>query len=131
MKLFACPVALHPDGSERRIAICLHPQAGPQLIKGPITAEDETTGAAARALFALSALETRAALPIGASDITSTAHWHFALCRIVPPVRERWQHLSKTDGVLLQFTWMPLDEAPIAGFDAADLSALAWIKGAL
>lgn len=130
MKQTACPVALHPDGATRRIAICLHPQTGPQLMKA--TAGADPAGTAARALYALSMLETRAAIPIGtAPEIAPDTQWHFALCRIVPPVRENWQHLPKGTGDLLKFTWMPLDAAPMDGFDAADLRALDWIRAAL
>jgi hypothetical protein len=132
MNLVACPVALHPDGAQRRIAVCLHPQHGLRLISTAVAGQDDPTDVAARILYALSALETRAALPIGSTpDITEGDEWHFALCRIVPPVRERWQHLSKADNALLQFTWMPLDDPPIAGFGASDLRALAWLKAAL
>lgn len=126
----ACPMALHPDGAARRIAICLHPHTGPQLMKAAFDADP--AGSAARALYSMSMLETRAALPIGtAPDIAPETLWHFALCRIVPPVRERWQHLPKGTTDLLQFTWMPLDTPPLDGFDTADLRALDWIKAAL
>ena len=133
MRHVACPVALHPDGGQRRIAVFKHPLAGLQLVKGAIHAEELPAAAAARELFEESGLETRAALPIGTSgSILEGEQWHFALCRIVPPVRDRWQHLCKDGGgQLFQFKWMPLDASAQSGFEPRDLRALDWIRGAL
>jgi|GEM_PF-2595046 len=132
MTRIACPVALHPDGGERRIAICLHPQAGPQLMKAVVGAKEDPTAAAARVLYVQSVLETRAVLPIGtAQTVAEDAEWHFALCRIVPPVRDRWQHLPKGETHPHQFIWMPLDGQAAAGFDDKDLRALEWIRATL
>ncbi|WP_299025378.1 hypothetical protein [uncultured Sulfitobacter sp.] len=131
MRLVACPVALHPDGGIRRIAICQHPTQGLQLLSAPSDTEQAATATAARHLYAVSGLETRAALPIGTSpDIQPDAHWHFALCRIVPPVRDRWQHLCAHSSQLLQFSWISLDAA-VDGLDAKDARALDWIKTTL
>lgn len=129
MKLIACPVALHPDGVTRRIAVCQHPTTGLQLVKAEAASTPEATQTAARTLYAMSMLETRAALPIGTSrDIDAASLWHFALCRIVPPVREQWKHLHGDH--LLHFTWMPLD-ASLHGFTTLDLRALEWIRATL
>ena len=131
MKIIVCPVALHPDGATRRIAISQHPTEGLQLLKANEPTRQDSAGCAARALYAMSALETHAALPIGTSpDIETSAEWHFALCRIVPPVRERWKHLHAEAGILLHFSWMPLDEE-IEGLTPQDLRALDWIRATL
>ncbi len=133
LRQVACPIALHPDGAPRRIAVFQHPQAGWQLVKGGLRAGEAPAAGAARELFEESGLETRAAISIGeASDIQEGAIWHFALCRIAPPVRARWQHFCADDaGHLFTFEWMSLDDAPSHTFDPIYLRALDWIKGRL
>lgn len=132
MRAVACPIALHPDGAQRRIAVLLHPLAGMQLVSANIPGTENPAAAAARALYAHSGLETRAALPIGtSSDIHTNEHWHFALCRIVPPVRDQWQHLHSEGEHLLKFSWMPLDRPVLDGFASHHIRALDWIKAAL
>ena len=130
MRQVACPVALHPDGAPRRIAVFAHPQSGWQLVKGGINPDEAPAAAAARELFEESGLETRAALPIGQSDtIRKGERWHFALCRIVPPVRARWQHLCADDGGhLFVFEWMSLETEVTHDFDPLFLRALDWIR---
>lgn len=131
MKHFACPVALHPDGAIRRIAVYQHPTHGLKLVKAAAPDAAEAIATAARILYALSTLETRAAIPIGAShDIGPDEIWYFALCRIVLPVREKWQHLHAETSTRLLFSWMPLD-TPSTGFDAQDMRAVTWIKSNL
>lgn len=133
MRQVACPVALHPDGSLRRIAIFEHPKAGLQLVKGGIQAGEHPTAAAARELFEESGLETISAIPVGTSpDIQHGEVWHFALCRIKLPVRDQWQHHCADDGGhLFRFSWMPLDAAPQSGFEQRYLRALDWIRSTL
>lgn len=133
MNAVACPIALHPDGATRRIAVFEHPRAGMQLVKGYIRPSEQPAAVAARALYEQSGLETRAALPIGSTaNNQSDEIWHFALCRIVPPVRDRWQHLCVDDsGHLFKFAWMPLDTPPPQEFDERDLRALDWIRATL
>ena len=133
MRQVACPIALHPDGGLRRIAAFEHPQAGLQLVKGGVRDGEAPAAAAARELFEEAGPETRAALLLGQSDeIADGACWHFALCRVVPPVRDRWQHLCADDGGhLFRFFWLPLDETAPDGFDPVYLRALDWIRGAL
>lgn len=131
MKIIACPVALHPDGATRRIAVCLHPTEGPQLVKTTASSPQDATGIVARALYAMSALETRAVLPMGTSpDIAVDSVWHFALCRIMPPVREHWKHLHAETSTLLHFSWMPLDAA-LEGLSPQDMRAIDWIRATL
>ncbi len=130
MRQVACPIALHPDGVVRRVAAFEHPQAGLQLVKGGVQEGEAPAAAAARELYEEAGLETRAALLLGRSeDIAPDEVWHFALCRIVPPVRERWQHLCADDGGhLFRFFWLPLDAPAPAGFEARYLRALDWIR---
>lgn len=131
MKIIACPVALHPDGAVQRIAVLQDASGAQQLVKATAPTPEEATGTAARALYAMSALETRAALPIGTSDLIDPDEvWHFALCRIVPPVREHWKHLRENSSELLHFGWIPLD-ASVHGFSAQDKRALDWIRATL
>ena len=129
MKQIACPVALHTDGATHRIAVYQDPTGGLHLAHTITPSSQDATGIAARLLFAMSALETRAALPIGTAA-TSAEMWHFALCRIVPPVREQWKHPHAETGTLLHWRWMPLD-APLEGLSAQDTRALEWIKATL
>ena len=133
MRQVACPIALHPDGAPQRVAVFEHPRAGWQLVKGGLRAGETPAAAAARALYEESGLETRAALPIGQSDtIQKDAIWHFALCRIAPPVRDRWQHLCADDGGhLFRFEWVPLEATNDHPFDPLYARALDWIRAAL
>lgn len=127
----ACPVALHPDGAPQRLPVFSDSQAGPQLVRGTLTGGADPTRAAAQALFEASGLETRAALPLGQSHaIVDGEIWHFVLCRIAPPVRERWQHASTgCGGRLRKFHWHALDAA--APLPPPAQSALSWIKAQL
>ncbi len=128
MILKACPIALHPDGAPLRIAAFKHPHAGLQIVKGTIEPGENPARAAARELFEESGLETKSAIVIGDSpDIADNQHWHFALCRIAPPVRDHWQHFCKDDGGhLFKFFWHPLDGSP-EGFAPPFQNALGWI----
>ena len=131
MTIIACPVALHPDGVTRRIAVYQNPEGAMHLVKTTTLKATEATRAAAQSLYTVSTLETRAALPIGiSSNINADELWHFALCRIVPPIREQWKHICPDTSALLQFTWMPLDAA-LDDFSERDKRALDWIKAAL
>ncbi|QUJ75770.1 hypothetical protein KDD17_12535 [Sulfitobacter albidus] len=111
-----CPVALHPDGAPLRIA------RADALLFAETT--QPPAPAAAHLLFDALGLETRSALPLGTStDITKGAEWHFILCRIKPPVRETWRHLTP-DGTLVTGRWIPLS-------DAGNHPALDWIRATL
>ena len=127
----ACPVALHPDGAPLRIPVFEHPQAGLQLVKGTIEPGEDPTRAAARELFEESGLETRAAIPMGTAQINDQT-WHFALCRLAPPVRDRWKHFCKDDakngeGHLFKFHWHDIN-APLP---QPYQQALDWIRSQL
>ena len=125
----ACPIALHPDGTPLRLAAFTHPQAGLQLVKGTIEPGENPAKTAARELFEESGLETKSAIFIGDStDIAPDQHWHFALCRVAPPVRDKWQHVCADDGGhLFKFHWHDLD-APAQGLARPYQNALDWIK---
>ncbi len=133
MRRVAWPVALHPDGAPRRIPAFAHSMAGLQLIKGGIRPQERPQAAVARQLFEESGLETRAALPIGQSTgIVGGECWHFALCRLVPPVRDQWQHLCADDGGhLFRFFWLDLDADTPEGFDPHHARVHQWIRAAL
>ncbi len=128
----ACPIALHPDGTPLRLAAFTHPAAGLQLVKGSIEPGEAPAKAAARELYEESGLETKSAIPIGHStDIADGQHWHFALCRVAPPVRAAWQHFCHDDGGhLFKFHWHALD-APADSFAPAFQNALNWIAAHL
>ena len=130
MRQVACPVALHPDGTPLRLPVFEHPKGGYQIVKGGIRAGERPERVAARELIEESGLQTRSALLLGLSDeIVAGETWHFALCRVAPPVRNRWQHFCADDGgMLLRFDWSTLDDARLEGRFAR---ALAWIKAAL
>ncbi|WP_298858355.1 hypothetical protein [uncultured Sulfitobacter sp.] len=131
MTIIACPVALNPDGATRRIAVYQTPDGTQHLVKTIVPTADKATRAAAQALYTVSTLETRAALPIGtSSEITADEVWHFTLCRIAPPIREQWKHVCADTSALLQFSWMTLD-IPLNGFTETDKRALDWIKATL
>lgn len=125
----AVPVALHPDGAPLRIPAFEHPTAGLQLIKGTVNKGERPEHAAARELIEESGLETRAALMLGTSDtIAEGQMWHFALCRVVPPARDRWQHFCRDDGGhLFKFFWLSLQEPMPDGFDPLFHRAAAWM----
>lgn len=127
----ACPIALHPDGTPLRIAAFDHPQAGRQLVKGTVEPGENPAKAAARELFEESGLETKTALKIGESpDIVRGQLWHFALCRIAPPVRDLWQHYCEDDGGhLFKFSWQDLGTRQ--GFAQPYQNALTWISNHL
>jgi hypothetical protein len=132
MKHICCPVAMHPDGGVRRIPISHMAQSRLSLVSVTLEAAVDTPGEAARALYSQSGLETRAALPIGTSTaIAAGQTWHFALCRVVPPVRTRWQHLWGNMDDVVQFSWLSLDSALPDGLHADDRAAIEWIKAAL
>ncbi|MEL6565344.1 MAG: NUDIX domain-containing protein [Pseudomonadota bacterium] len=133
MRQVACPVALHPDGGVRRIPAFAHPHAGLQLVKGGVRPGEAPEAAAARELYEEAGLETRAALSLGMSGgIVDGECWHFALCRLVPPVRDRWQHVCADDGGhLFRFFWLALDDDAPDGFDPRYLRARDWIRATL
>lgn len=133
MRQLACPIALHPDGAPLRLAVFEHPTDGWQLVKGDLRKGEPSANAAARELFEESGLETRAAIAIGQSDaIQEGANWHFALCRIALPVRNKWQHYCADDGGhLFRFEWMDLQGAPDQDFHPIFMRALNWIKAEL
>ena len=128
----ACPVALHPDGSPLRIVVFQHPLAGLQLPKGTVRTDEDPTRAAARELFEETGLETVSAMPLGqTSQIAPGEVWNFALCRIKPPVRDRWRHFCADDGGhLFECHWHPItgdNPALPAPYDRA----LEWIRSEL
>lgn len=128
----ACPIVLHPDGAPLRHLLLRHPQAGLQLVKGTVKPNEDPARAAMRELYEESGLETVSATPVGVSDhITNGERWHFALCRVKPPVREAWQHFCADDtGHLFQFSWRSLVH-PLPTMDARFQAALHWIRNAL
>jgi len=129
MTAIACPVALHPDGAPRRIAVFTAGDGSLRLVHSPCPPDLLPQTAAARALFDQSGLESRAALPLGTSDrVQPGVLWHFTLCRIVPPVRDRWAHVQASASELRHFHWLPLDDPLPAAMDATSASALAWLK---
>ncbi|ASM73477.1 MULTISPECIES: hypothetical protein [Roseobacteraceae] len=129
MKSVVCPVALHPDGAPRRLAIATHPQIA--LVHSTLPQAARPENAAAQALFAVGGLETRAALLLGTSDnIVKAERWHFALCRTVPPVRDLWQN-ADPDGELRRFGWLALDGTAPDDIAQVYQRALDWIRGAL
>ena len=107
----ACPIALHPDGAPLRVPLFQTPQAGLQIVCGSLGKAERPEAAAARHLFEQSGLETRSALYLGTSDgIVDGEDWHFALCRLVPPVRDAWRHMRAEDsGPVLEFGWHALE----------------------
>lgn len=129
----ACPVALHLDGVPRRIAAFEHPLAGLQLVKGGIRPGERPEQAAARELFEESGLETRAAIFLGDSTgIDAGTRWHFSLCRLAGPLRDRWQHLCADDGGhLFRFFWLDLDAPLPKGFAPPFQRAFDWIRASL
>ncbi|MEL7090110.1 MAG: NUDIX domain-containing protein [Pseudomonadota bacterium] len=133
MRQVVCPVALHPDGAPMRIAAFAHPQAGLQIVKGGLRTGERPEQGAARELFEESGLETRSAILLGVSDdIYAGERWHFALCRIKPPVRAQWQHLCADDGGhVFRFFWQDLATDPPAAFEARYRRALHWISNTL
>jgi hypothetical protein len=126
-RVIACPVALHPDGTPTRLPVLTRATGGQQLVRIEAADGESPVTAAARALLRQSGLETRAALHMGRSDdIVPGECWHFALCRVVPPVRDRWQHPGAGDGSRLAFQWMTLEQAA-ATLQGRCARALEWI----
>ncbi|MEM9584495.1 MAG: NUDIX domain-containing protein [Pseudomonadota bacterium] len=114
------------------MAVFEHPRAGFQLVKGGIKSNESPEAASARELFEESGLETRATLALGQSGkIADEQLWHFTLCRIAPPVRDRWQHFTRDDGGhLFRFHWLNLqDQTP--DWHPHFQAAINWIKAAI
>ena len=130
-RLVACPIALHPDGAPLRLPVFRHPKAGVQLVKGGIRAEEAPAAAAARELFEESGLETRSALLLGQStEIAPGELWHFSLCRVVPPVRDRWAHFCADDGGhRFEFHWHDISTPLPAPCHETFENALTCIRG--
>jgi hypothetical protein len=125
-----CPVALHPDGAPLRIPAFKHPKSGLQIIKDDFQQPAHAAHTAAQTLFNVSSLETRNALLIGQSEnIQTDTIWHFALCRLAPPVRRAWQHLNRDDKTLLKFQWIEVSNPPL--LHDIDTSALSWMEKTL
>lgn len=133
LRQVACPVALHPDGAPLRIPVLKHPAERYQLVKGGIEAGEAPERAAARELFEESGLETRSAIFLAASqDLYPGEIWHFSLCRVAPPVRDRWQHFCKDDGGhLLQYHWHGLNDPPPQQMHPTFVAALEFIRSLL
>ncbi len=133
MKQVACPVALHPDGTPRRLAMYEGAQGLMRLVTGPITAGGHPEASAARELFDQAGLETQATMMLGTKDMGPGAgNWHFVLCRIKPPVRMRWQQAYRAaQSQLRRFGWVDLDAMDEGAVGEDDLRALHWIKDAL
>ncbi len=131
MSTKACAVALHPDGGPLRLAAFRHPLAGLQLPKGTIDPGEHAVRAAARELFEETGLETLSAVSLGSSaEIVDGQIWHFALCRVKPPVLDRWRHLCADDGGhAFDCFWHPLTDR--TGWERPFTTALDWIKGAM
>ena len=131
-----CPIALHPSGAPlrmpARVPLGDAADGAFELVTCTIDASiADTSGHAARALYDLTGLETRSALTLGASDdIAPDQLWHFALCRLAPPVREAWQHLDRENGgQLRRFAWVSLDSD--AAFCDTHARAFDWIRATL
>ena len=93
----ACPVVLHPDGTPLRFLIFKHPLAGLQIPKGTIEPNEHPDRAAVRELWEETGLTAISAVALGVSEVADRL-WHFSLCRVRTPVRERWQHFCRDDG---------------------------------
>ena len=124
----AWPVALHPNGAPLRLVAFDHPQTGLQLPSGPLLTDEHPERAASRILFETTGYETIATLALGTLE-TGGQLWHFTLCRLKPPIRDRWQHACKTDGgALLKGRLLPLDSDAL---QEPHKTAQAWIRAAL
>jgi len=119
MKQIVCPVALHPDGDPRRIAL-VQGQTLPPFTEFT----HDAVPTAARHLFSQLGIETRSAIPIGMStDIMKGCAVHFILCRVAPPVRPLWKH-QQPNGTLVTGHWVDFDTLPPNGLTR-------WIKATL
>lgn len=96
LRQLLCPVALHPDGLPLRLPV-IEGADGTLTLPHCAQEPDVTRSqAAANVLYHQTGLETGAAVFIGDDQgrIAQNTLWHFYLCRIAPPVRTRWQHLT-------------------------------------
>lgn len=126
-----CPVALHPDGAPLRLPVIVQPDGSQALVHCPETSANNRAQTAADALFIQTGLETRDALLIGHDEgtIERGALWHFCLCRVTPPVRAQWQHLTRAR-ILNRLSWLNL-AADSAALSPTDAALCAWIKASL
>ncbi|MEO0485415.1 MAG: NUDIX domain-containing protein [Pseudomonadota bacterium] len=110
----AVPLVLHPGGAPLRVLAFTHPLAGAQIVKGTVEPREAPARAAVRELWEEAGLTAIAALPLAVrEDVRDGERWHFVLCRIRPPVRERFQHYCKDDGGhLFRFFWHKLEAQP-------------------
>jgi len=125
------PIALHPDGIPLRLPAHETTNGSLRLIHGPEPVPQRTSRAlgAAQLLFHATGLETRDARFIGHDEgrLEHGTMWHAYLCRIKPPVRDRWKHVAP--GGMRILRWCRIDsELTLSDADAA---CLRWIRSLL
>jgi len=126
-----CPVALHPDGAPLRLPAVTQADGSQALVHCPENPALPRAQTAANALYHQTGLETRNALFIGRDEgqIEQGALWHFYLCRLALPVRDRWQHLAP-DQTLNRLGWLELSQ-PHSALKGVDPLLCDWIRSTL
>jgi 8-oxo-dGTP pyrophosphatase MutT (NUDIX family) len=125
----ACPVVTRMTGGHTEILAFRHLNAGYQLVKGTIEADETIQHAAERELLEESGIGGVAINYLGAVQMEELGQeWHFVACR-TGPLNEAWTHRTTDGGGLdFEFFWHPLIDDPDKNWHPVFKRALAFIN---
>lgn len=126
-----CPVILRQQEEGWQILAFRHPKAGTQLMKGTVEEDERPEDAVLRELGEESGIEqAKIVTKLGELGLHKTRqHWHLFLCQPAVILPDEWSFFTEDGGGLLfQFFWHPLAEAPDESWHENYLSALKFIR---
>lgn len=125
-----CPVVLQTFAGQPSILAFRHPLAGVQLAKGTLEDSEDVVAGALRELHEESGITSTSGTMLGSSSaIDDGQFWHFVRvdCDDQP---ERWSFFTADEGGLLfEFFWWRLADAPGDDWHYASANALAFVRG--
>ena len=117
--------------SELEILAFRHPQAGTQLVKGTLEADEDLEEGALRELAEESGIED-AIIVANMGQITLRGidqHWHIFLCQVSRPLPDEWSFFTQDGGGhYFAFFWQNLNEAPDNSWHPDFHRALAFVR---